>query len=163
MRGSGKSTLGKLIAVKLGREFIDLDNRIEKLANKKIAQLVDEHGWTHFRNLERQVTGEISQKNNLVISTGGGTFIDPENAKKLKENGFVLLLTANIQTLEKRIGFDPNRPTLTDQKSLKDELEALWNKRKDIYLTNADLTYDNSSDLDPTSKADEIIEMLPVS
>ncbi len=162
MRGSGKSTLGRLIAAKLGKDFIDLDDRIEELANKKIAQIVDEHGWTHFRNLESQVAEEISKKDNLVISTGGGTFLDPENTKKLKKNGFVLLLVASIEALEKRIGFDPNRPALTNQKSLKDELEALWNERKDIYLAAADLTYDNSSDLDPTSKVDEIIEMLPI-
>ncbi len=162
MRGSGKSTLGELIAAKLNMEFIDLDSRIEEMANKKVAQLVDEHGWSHFRELETQATKEISQKDNLVIATGGGTFLDPENAKRLKENGVVLLLVANTETLEKRIGFDPNRPALTDQKSLKEELKALWEERKDIYLKYADLTYDNSSDLDPTSKVDEIIEMLPV-
>ncbi|OIP81963.1 shikimate kinase [Candidatus Peregrinibacteria bacterium CG10_big_fil_rev_8_21_14_0_10_44_7] len=161
MRGSGKSTLGKLIATKLGREFVDLDSYIERLANKKIAQLVDEHGWSHFRDLESQAAEEISKKNNLVIATGGGTFIDHENAKKLKSTGFVILLTATIEKLEERIAFDKNRPPLTNLKSLKEELETLWSERKDIYLANADLTYDNSIDLDPTSKADEIIERVP--
>lgn len=161
MRGSGKSTLGKLIATKLNREFIDLDSRIEHLANKKIAQLVEEHGWSHFRELEKQATEEISKKNNLVIATGGGTFVNPENAAKLKANGFILLLTADIKTLAKRIEFDSNRPPLTDQKSLEAELKQLWKERKEIYFANADLVYDNSNDIDPTSKADEIIEMLP--
>ncbi len=162
MRGSGKSTLGKLIAAKLNREFIDLDSHIERLANKKIAQLVEEHGWSHFRNLESQATEEISQRDNLVIATGGGTFLDKKNAQKLKKNGIVLLLTADTKTLTQRIKFDSNRPPLTDKKTLEAELEQLWEERKDIYIKNADLIYDNSHDLDPTSKIDEIIEMLPM-
>ncbi len=161
MRGTGKTTIGELLAAKLGRKFIDLDQYIED-NNGKIQDLVEEHGWTHFRELEKKATQEVSEMDNLVIATGGGTFIDPENASALKENGFVLLLTANTKTLANRIGFDPNRPALTDQGSLEAELEQIWTERQDIYLENADLTCDTSEDLDPSSSVDKIVEILPI-
>lgn len=163
MRGSGKTSLGELLAAKLGKKFIDLDDYIEELASKKIVQLVEDHGWDHFRELEKKAASEISQKDNLVIATGGGTFVDPENASNLKSNGFVILLTADIEKLAERIEFDPNRPPLTDHQDLKQELQQLWKERKDIYLKYADLTYDTSQDLDPTSKVDELIELIPQS
>lgn len=160
MRGSGKSTLGKLLAAKLGKDFIDLDDYIEKSASGKIAELVREHGWDHFRELEKKAAQEMAQKDNLVIATGGGTFLDPENTSNLKKNGFVILLTADIEKLAERIEFDENRPPLTDHKDLIAELKQLWKQRKEIYLGCADLTYDTSQDLDPTSKVDELMELI---
>ncbi|MFA6528872.1 MAG: shikimate kinase [Candidatus Gracilibacteria bacterium] len=161
MRGCGKSTLGEIIAANLGREFIDLDRYIERSVNKKIDQIVESHGWTHFRNLEEQAVSDIAQKNNLVISTGGGTLTNPKSAKLLKKNGFIILLTADIETLKKRIEFSKTRPPLTCHKSLKKELEQIWKERKSTYLKYADFVYDNSSDKDPEEKAEEIIEVIP--
>lgn len=161
MRGTGKSTLGELIAKNLGREFIDLDRYIERSVNKKIAQIVEVHGWTRFRNLEEQAVADIAQKNNLVISTGGGTLINSKSAKLLRKNGLIVLLTANTETMKKRIEFSKTRPPLTCHKSLKKELEQIWKKRKSTYLKYADFVYDNSNDKDPEEKAEEIIEMIP--
>ncbi|KKT02322.1 MAG: shikimate kinase, shikimate kinase [Candidatus Peregrinibacteria bacterium GW2011_GWF2_43_17] len=162
MRGSGKTAIGQMIAKKLRRDFIDLDVYIERTVNKKIIKIVEEKGWNHFRELEEQAVDNLSKTKNAVISTGGGTFINPANAKKLKKNGLVLLLTADLKTLEKRINFSRKRPPLTSQKSLKKELEQIWKERKKTYLKNADFVYDNSSDKDPEEKAEEILEMLPV-
>lgn len=160
MRGSGKSKIGRLLAEKLGREFIDLDAYIERFANKKITQLVEEHGWNHFRDLEKKAAKEVSQKDNLVISTGGGTFVDPENAEIMKENGTVILLTADIDVLEERIGRKNTRPALTTHENLKEELKEIWEERKDIYKKNADYVFDNSSQNPPESKIGDIIEMF---
>jgi len=162
MRGSGKTAIGQIIAKKLNRDFIDLDAYIERLANKKITKIVEERGWNHFRELESQAVEDIAKTKNIVISTGGGTLINPKNAKKLKKNGLVLLLTADLKTLEKRINFSRKRPPLTSQKSLKKELEQIWAERKKTYLKNADFVYDNSSDKDPEEKTEEIIEILPI-
>ncbi|EKD64127.1 MAG: shikimate kinase [uncultured bacterium] len=162
MRGCGKSTLGEIIAANLGHEFVDLDRYIERSVNKKIAQIVETHGWTHFRNLEEQAVADIAKRNNLIISTGGGTLTNEKSAKLLKKNGFIILLTADIETLKKRIEFSKTRPPLTCHKSLKKELEQIWEERKSTYMKYADFVYDNSDDRDPEEKAEEIIEILPV-
>lgn len=161
MRGSGKTVIGQAIAKKLGREFIDLDIYIERSANKKITKIVEERGFHHFRELETQAVDNLANTKNAVISTGGGTLINPKNAKKLKKNGLVLLLTADLKTLEKRINFSKKRPPLTSHKSLKKELEQIWKERKSTYLKYADFVYDNSSDKNPEEKAEEIIEIIP--
>ena len=92
LRGSGKSTIGKLIAEKLKWKFIDLDIEIEKSANSKIKEIVETQGWEYFRTLESNMVKKISKRDKLVIATGGGTIIDPSNEKLLKKNGKIIYL-----------------------------------------------------------------------
>ena len=89
MRGTGKSSIGAVLAERLGFAFIDTDAAIEELAGCRIAEIVVRHGWNHFRALERQVVARTLPTDRQVIAAGGGTLIDEENAVRLKERGLV--------------------------------------------------------------------------
>ncbi len=141
MRGVGKTTIGKLLAKKLQREFFDMDEWIGKEEDVAIADLVKKKGWDFFRNLEREAIHELSQKNNAIISTGGGVLQYFDNAKKLKETGKLLHLTASVVTLEKRLREQTERPSITGIDPL-DELATLWKSRRPVYEENADLVID---------------------
>ena len=81
LRGTGKSSVGKVLAQRLGFTFVDTDTRIEELAGCRIATIVAQHGWEHFRALERQVVTGVAATDRHVVAAGGGTLIDEENAR----------------------------------------------------------------------------------
>ena len=144
MRASGKTSLGKKLAKKLGWTFVDLDHKIEKRLNTKIDQYVKDNGWEAFRKAEKEVTQECANLDQTIISTGGGTMMDPENAKALKQNGLIVLLTCPLKILQKNLAASYERPSLTGEKSALQELEDIWNKRKAQYHAVADITHDTS-------------------
>jgi shikimate kinase len=146
MRGTGKSSLGRLLASLLGFAFVDTDAAIETLTGVRIADLVACHGWEHFRALERQVVTQVTTEDRQVIATGGGTLIDEENAQRLKACGVVVLLLCAVPILQRRLGAGENRPSLTGQGSAVAELEHVWNARRARYLAVADLSYDVSAE-----------------
>lgn len=165
MRGTGKTCLGKIIARKLGKTFFDLDQIIENKTGEKIDEIVSRKGWEVFRGLEKEAVREVSQKNNCVISTGGGAVIDQENAELLKANGKIVLLFADVNLISERLRTSFSRPSLVKGKTSLEELKDLWNDRKEIYYNMADISYDSSlesldidSDLD--IKSSEIISIL---
>jgi shikimate kinase len=165
MRGTGKSSIGRLLAHLLGFAFVDTDAAIETLAGVRIADLVARHGWEHFRALERQVVAHIATGDRQVIATGGGTLIDEENAKQLKIRGVVVLLVCAVPILQRRLGAGENRPSLTGQGSAVAELEHIWNARRARYREVADLSYDVSAESansmpDLQQKARAIQELL---
>jgi|SRR5690606_14326420 len=137
MRGVGKSTAGKLLAQKLEREFVDLDKKIEQKAGKIIAEIVEKAGWESFRAYEREALREAANRDEKVISTGGGILIDLRNAELMKASGKLILLSAEPQTLRHRLANTPDRPSLTGSHFLQ-EIEAIWNERKDRYYHFAD-------------------------
>lgn len=138
MRGTGKSTTGKLLAKKLGKKFIDTDRYIEAKENKKIRDIVLEKGWDYFRELERIASKEISTYSGYVIASGGGIVLNPENIKQFKKNSIVVLINANPKILSKRIRNDKNRLELTGQPTLLGELSEVWKERKDLYFSACD-------------------------
>ena len=144
MRGTGKSKLGKRLAEATGRRFIDLDERIEKRAHTPITQIVAKRGWKYFRALERRAVREIATMQHCVISTGGGTMMYEPNVQRLKANGRVILLDADINTLKKRLHDDKTRPALTNINHITKELEALYIARKPRYDAVADARIDVS-------------------
>lgn len=146
MRGTGKSSIGKLLADRLGFAFVDTDAAIETLAGARIADIVARHGWEYFRRLERQVVAGIAMGDRQVVATGGGTLIDEENAECLKASGVVVLLVCHVPILQRRIGTGENRPPLTGQGSAIAELEHVWEARRARYLAVADLRYDVSEE-----------------
>ncbi|HLG25935.1 MAG TPA: shikimate kinase [Candidatus Gracilibacteria bacterium] len=165
LRGTGKSKIGRRLAKKLGFNFIDTDDLVEKKEGQKLATIVREKGWGHFRNLETKIASELENKKRLVIATGGGMFIRQSNAHALKKNGTVVLLKAEAPILAERIGEDPNRPRLTKQKTLKAEMQQLWKEREKDYHSAADLVVDVSgqtrnAQADARKKADEIYTLL---
>jgi shikimate kinase len=146
MRGTGKSSIGRVLADLLGFAFIDTDAVIEEQANCSIAEIVARHGWEHFRALERQVVARIATGDRQVIAAGGGTLIDEDNAARLKARGLVVLLLCNVATLQRRIATATNRPSLTGQASAAAELEQVWKARRKRYYAVANLTYDVSAE-----------------
>jgi shikimate kinase len=144
MRGTGKSSIGRLLAELLAFTCVDTDVLIEACAGQPIADIVAAHGWTHFRALERRVVHRVVIGDRQVIATGGGTLIDEENAQALKTSGIVVLLLCDIATLQQRIARQGNRPALTGHGSAVMELTQVWEERRARYLEVADLTYDVS-------------------
>ncbi|MCA9919652.1 MAG: shikimate kinase [Anaerolineales bacterium] len=110
--GTGKSTVGKLLAQRLQRPFTDTDALIVQRDGRSIAQIFAEDGELFFRDLERAVALELAQQQALVIATGGRLMLDEDNAEALEASGQVFCLTADPQTILDRIKEDAERPLL---------------------------------------------------
>ncbi len=132
---SGKTTVGKLLSEKLGFEYIDIDEIIEKKEGMSIPEIFEKKGEKYFRKLEFETLKEISEKDNVVVSTGGGLGSNREALNFMKEKGKVIWLNIDFQTFIERCSSSENRPLL--KKSLK-ELKELFDKRKEVYK-NADI------------------------
>jgi shikimate kinase len=151
LRGTGKSSIGAVLAQQLGYTFLDTDVAIEAQANSRIADIVAQYGWPYFRALERDVVVRTAAADRQVIAAGGGTLMDAGNAKQLKASGVVVLLLCEVPILQRRIGAAGNRPSLTGQGSAVAELHRVWEERRKRYYALADLTYDvspESGDID---------------
>jgi shikimate kinase len=166
LRGTGKSSVGRVLAQRLRFAFVDTDTRIEDLAGCRIAAIVAQHGWEHFRALERQVVLQVAATDRHVVAAGGGTLIDEENARLLKTRGVVVLLVCDLSILQRRLTLSSNRPSLTGQGSAAVELVQVWEARRERYHSVADVTYDVSAEggnvmEDLERKAADIEALLP--
>ena len=144
LRGTGKSSVGKVLAQRLGFTFVDTDTLIEEVAASRIAAIVVQHGWEYFRALERQVVTRVAATDRHVVAAGGGTLIDEENARLLKTHGVVVLLVCELPILQRRIALESNRPSLTGEGSAEAELAQVWEARRARYHAVADVMYDVS-------------------
>lgn len=133
MRGSGKTTIGKLLSQKLNRECLDLDEIMVKKMKMTIPEIVEKYGWDYFRDKESTIVKEVSLLDNKIISTGGGVVTKAKNISALKKNGVIIFLKTSVKTLLDRIGDDPNRPSLTNKNTKKEEIEELLKQRKKLY------------------------------
>ena len=143
-RGSGKSTIGKAISDRLGREFIDCDAWIEKHTGLTIKEIFERHGESHFRTLESQAIGELSAMDGKVIATGGGAALKYQNMQVFKRNGGkIFFLEVGPETSFARITADETtrarRPALTEKDpftEVKEQIEL----RRPYYVKGADVT-----------------------
>lgn len=156
MRGSGKTTVGELLAKKLNRDLIETDALIVAKAGMSIAEIVEKHGWEHFRDLESEIAKEMAIVDNALIATGGGVVVRWKNIERLKKNGMLIYLKTDVDTLVSRIGNDPNRPALTKKKSLRDELTQVLQVRRSLYERAADKIIETNS-MSPEETANAII------
>jgi shikimate dehydrogenase len=148
MPGSGKSSLGKKLAKKLNRTFIDLDNEIIKLTGKSIPDTFLQDGEPHFRALETQVAIEFGKQNSLVIATGGGILLNSTNALALKQNGKMIFIDRPLSHLA-----TDGRPLSINQNALLEMEKA----RRPLYETYRDATLLNQG---PFIKVLEELERL---
>ncbi|MBU1090118.1 shikimate kinase [Patescibacteria group bacterium] len=138
MRGSGKSAIGCALAKFLDFEFMDVDRELEKTEGMKISEIVEKHGWRHFRDLETKYVKKAAAKNQTVIATGGGVILRRENIANLKKGGIVVFIHAPLDRLARRVSRNKNRPSLTG-KSPHEELEEVWQQREKIYREAANI------------------------
>jgi shikimate kinase len=129
--GTGKSTVGRFLAEKLGWELIDTDFYIEKQEEMSITELFSKHGEPYFREIETRAILGIMDKSNQIVATGGGAVLAEANRKCLKANGFVVALTASLETIIQRVGGDRNRPLL--QGKANEIVPKLLQRRKHAY------------------------------
>ena len=150
MMGSGKSTVGKILAEKMELLFIDLDSEIEKTGGKSVSEIFNQDGEDHFRKLESE---ELKQYSESVVACGGGIILDEENRQYINENGVAVLLTASMDELFKRLSDSNNRPILPDENTEK-ALTNLWLERKKYYLNTSDflIETDGENPIEITNK-----------
>ncbi len=138
--GSGKSTIGPILANTIGYDFVDVDHAIEQQQRKSINEIFRENGEEHFRTLERAVLAEILGRTQVVVSLGGGTFADPGNFQRITMSGIVIYLKATPEQIFRRLHHKVDRPVLTDLRGEQlstDELRArigeLFVRREPFY------------------------------
>ena len=137
--GTGKTVVGKLLATRLHKQFIDIDVFIEKKTGKSISKIFEEGGETRFRETESAAIKEIAGKNGAVISCGGGSVVNPINVLRLKEKGVIVLLTASLETIRRRIAGTCTRPLFDSG-----DISSLLKARETVYTSAADLIVDTS-------------------
>lgn len=138
--GSGKTTVGKVLAKLMDMKFVDIDKIIAANEKKSVAEIFEEKGQIYFRDLEREIIAQESLKNNCVISTGGGSILDNENIKRLRETSFVVYLDCTIECLYQRLKNSTTRPILNDTDDKRKLIEELYEKRRFLYEISADFT-----------------------
>lgn len=130
--GSGKTSVGRLVARELQREFVDADHEIEKREGCDIPTIFSAAGETEFRRIERAVIRDLAARQNLVIAPGGGAVLDPDNVADLARTGLVICLRVKPETVLARVGEDTNRPLLRAPDRL-ERIRELLAKRGPIY------------------------------
>ena len=146
---SGKSVVGRKLSKKLGLQFFDTDEEIEKSAGASISWIFDVEGEAKFREREYQVLNKIIHENKYVISTGGGIILKAENTELLKK-GTVIYLETSIQSQLERTMNDKNRPLLQNSLDKESTLRDLAKKRNPIYENLADITINETEDSNQT-------------
>ena len=131
--GSGKTSIGKILAKRMGMNFIDLDDEIIKDQQCSISEIFDRFGEEKFRHLENKKLLSTLEIDNYVISTGGGIIMDQDNIKIMVENGSIIHLDIDLETQLLRIKNKKNRPLLRDKDNQRKILVKMRKERDHIY------------------------------
>ncbi len=135
-RCTGKTSVGKSLALALGWTFIDADSELVKEQGQSISDIVSQHGWDAFRKMERDVIKRVCRLKDCVVATGGGAVLDEANVNQMKQNGILVWLKATPGTITKRMLADKHtrhyRPPLTS-KGLDDEIKETLTSRGPYY------------------------------
>lgn len=132
-RGTGKTTIGRILAEKLGWPLVDTDTLIQERAGRSIKEIVASDGWPEFRRLEREIIAEVAARDRQVVSAGGGAVLDAASRRALRASGRVVWLTAAPETIWHRMKADPKtaseRPNLTDSGGIAEVRKVLGERR----------------------------------
>jgi shikimate kinase len=155
--GTGKTTVGRLVAQKLGREFVDTDLVIEE-RHGPIQEIFDREGEFGFRDIERALARELGQRTRLVIATGGRMLLDPESVRVLSKNGRIFCLVATPEEIYDRVTGDPSRVKrpLLEVEDPKQRIVELLGERGPDYERFPQLTTDQ---VDPDVIAQELADL----
>lgn len=130
--GTGKSSTGRVLAERLGRELLDMDTIIETREGMGIPQLFATKGEPYFRQLERALVRELAARDNLVIAPGGGIVLNPDNVRDFAATGRVICLRATPAQVLARVGHETHRPLLQSGDKLQ-KIQELLDRRKPLY------------------------------
>ncbi len=149
----GKSAVGRNLAKRLRRRFIDLDRLIEKAEGMKVREIFAQKGEPYFRQVEKQVLREVLRQSSQVIATGGGIVMDDENLTLLREQTLLIGLTASTEALLGRVGKNAKRPLLKGG-DLRERMEELLKQRENHYA-QAHMTFDTGG-----LSIDQVVEKI---
>ena len=157
--GTGKSSVGRLVAEQLHFAFLDTDTVIEARAGKSVAQIFAEQGEAAFRELEQRIVKELELRDRTVISTGGGLIVNPENLASLQRHAYVVCLWASPETIFSRVKNQGHRPLLHEPEPL-EKICRLLAERKPFYKqADAHLTTELRS---PREVAQQVLHQFRV-
>jgi len=139
----GKSAIGRTLAKKLRRRFVDLDRVIERAEGSKVREIFEHKGEAYFRQLEKQALADVLEENNQVIATGGGVILDDQNLQILREKALLIGLSAEMDVLLARAGDATKRPLLQGS-NRREKIEILLRQRAARYA-QAHVTIDTSN------------------
>jgi shikimate kinase len=157
--GTGKSVVGKLLAEKLGKSFIELDAEIEQKAGKPVAAIFREDGEASFRKMEAQVTAAVSTRKNTVVACGGGIVLDKANIFRLKQEYVIVCLSAAPEDILKRVSGEQGIRPLLDVADKGKAIGELLAFRWPLYEQAADIIIETSG-IEPPGVVREIVDML---
>lgn len=156
--GAGKSTIGRLLAAELGLDFRDTDKEIEDRSGVDIPWIFDKEGEEGFRNRESQALADLSQLDHILLATGGGIVIRPENRSVLITNGTVVYLKTSVEEQLRRTARDRKRPLLQNDHP-REVLESLMEERHPLYEEVADYSVDTDG-RSPKAVVQELVRIL---
>lgn len=156
--GAGKTTIGRQLAKRLKRPFYDSDHELVERCGVDVPTIFEFEGESGFRDRESQVIDELSKRENIVLATGGGAVLRPENRKMLAARGTVIFLRVSLENQHLRTSADRNRPLLRGG-NLMEKLTKLRDDREPLYLALADHVLD-TDDRTPNNVAQSIQRKL---
>lgn len=158
MIGAGKTSIGKGIARKIDKDFLDLDVEMEGRLGYSYKDLVRDRGWLAFRELEYAICKSFSKHSDAVISLGGGTLRYEWNRDLFQNTGIILLLEAEVNTLIERVR-QADRPRVNPGSTLEEDITKLWQDHAETYRSAADCIY-RSDEKSLEEEIDELIGMF---
>jgi len=147
--GAGKSTIARAAGRRLGWRVEDIDERIEARERRSVASIFAQNGEAYFRQLERQVLGELLPQRHVIIATGGGTFVEPDNRALMLSDGAVAWLDVPLGQVLKRVPNDGRRPLAADRTAM----EQLYQRRQLAYA-------EAHARIDSSRPVQEVVELL---
>ena len=155
--GTGKTAVGRRLAMLLNMELIDVDTEIEKSQQMTINEIFRQFGEPRFREIETEMIQKLSERKDVIISTGGGAVLKQKNMDALRKQGIIICLMASPQTILKRTSHNSNRPLLKVEDPF-EKIKELLNFRRPFY-EKADILID-TEDKTPLQIAEEIIDKI---
>jgi shikimate kinase len=159
MIASGKTTLGQLLAKRLGWSFDDLDTGMMRMAGKPFQQVVAEEGWLGFRVREYNIIKQFAAMDRTVIGLGGGTVRYQWNRDVLSNTGVKILLVADLKTLAERLK-DNDRPRVNPGTTMEQDIARIWEQHQDLYYSFADIVYRTDQGKTIEQEVDDLLEIL---